>query len=70
MVEAGTFSASGRNLEHAFYLTADMTKSIARDEFLRLLDSIRTRISQEEIEAGIVEFKADTKKRANPAGGK
>ncbi len=62
-VEAGTFSAPGQNLEHAFYLTADMTKAIARDEVLRLLDSIKTRLSQEELEAARAEFRADTKRR-------
>lgn len=61
VVEAWTFSAPGISVEHAFYLTHDMTKAVAKDEFLRLLDSIRTRISQDEIDAGVAEFKADTK---------
>jgi hypothetical protein len=58
-VEAGTFSAPGKTVEHAFYLTSDMTKAVAKDEFLRLLDRIKTRIPQDEKDAARAEVRGD-----------
>jgi transcriptional regulator with XRE-family HTH domain len=60
-VEAGTFSAPGKTVDHAFYLTPDMAKAVAKDEFLRLLDRIKTRVPQDEIDAAKAELRAHTK---------
>ena len=56
-VEAGTLSAPCLSIEHSFYLMPDMTKSVAKNEFLRLLVRIRTRIPQGEVNEAMVKVR-------------
>lgn len=62
-VDVGSFTAPGRTVDKAFYLAPDMTKAIAKDEFLRQLDSIKTRLPQEELNSATEQFRDDMKKR-------
>jgi len=63
-VEVPAFSAPGRTVDKAFYLTPDMTRAIFRDDFLRLIDGMKTRIPQEELDAAVTQFRADMEKRS------
>ena len=55
-VEAGTFTNSAGSITHTFHFTPDMAKSIHRDELLRKLDEMKTRIPQEELDAARAEL--------------
>jgi transcriptional regulator with XRE-family HTH domain len=62
-VEVGTFTAPGQSVNYFFSLTPDMAKAIALNNFLELLDKMRKRLPQEEIDAAREEFRADMEKR-------
>jgi transcriptional regulator with XRE-family HTH domain len=62
-VEIGTFDAPGRSVKKFFSLAPDMTNGIIRDELLRNLDALKTRLPQEEIAAAVESFRDDLKKR-------
>lgn len=62
-VNVGEFSSNGVNVNKSLYLTPDMIKSIVRDEFLKLLDIIKARIPQKEIEKSKENFYVDVKKK-------
>lgn len=62
-VEIGTFDAPGRSVKRSISLTPDMTNGIIRDELLRNLDALKTRLPQEKIEAAFESFSGDPEKR-------
>jgi transcriptional regulator with XRE-family HTH domain len=52
-VNVGSFSANGSTINKSLSFTPDMVGSIARNELLKNLDSIKTRIPQEEIDIAL-----------------
>jgi len=66
-VDVGGFGGNG-TISKSFSFTPDMVSSIARNEFLRAIDAIRSHIPQEEIDAARDQFRDDMKKRKGAKG--